>query len=560
MAEFLVGGTRFAGLLPLVDGVVPPYAIEREGADGIAWRLDDGGRVELAIAREGDVVRLGLSCEGLPAPMALGLRFVRVEGVARYLRNGWHSWDGSYFVTPGSPPPPHAKSPDTGHAMTALVTGGGVTVLGFDRHDRFQTRLRFRCDAAALSIDAETLLDATGTTAAESLFLFAEGEVEQGLRRWSGRVAAASPLPPTLPARRITGWCSWYNLYAAITEENLLEHLDAARAFRDTHKVPFDVFLVDDGFTPEMGDWLEVKPQFPRGMQPLLAEAAAAGFVPGLWIAPFVVGNRSRLFREHPDWVVQDADGGPLVQMRFYGEFRWHKRSEEYYVLDITHPGAEAYMREVFRRWTGEWGARLLKIDFLFHGADHGPDRAVHHVPGLSRIAVWRRMMELVREESHGALVIGCGSPLWASVGLVDAIRIGRDVGVRWTGEDQSAQSLLQVQQTRNHASGILWQSDPDCVLLRDRFHELTDAQVETLAWLAGLSGGVLLTSDSLHELPPERQELLARLLRLQAGSCSFPLLGQGTEAVEQVATLADGRTARHRFDPATGEGQVELA
>ena len=55
-----------------------------------------------------------------------------------------------------------------------------------------------------------------------------------------------------------------------------------------------------------------------------------------MWIAPFMVGNRSGLYREHPDWVVQDRQtGGPLAQMRFYGEFRWHKRSEEYYVLDI---------------------------------------------------------------------------------------------------------------------------------------------------------------------------------------------------------------------------------
>ena len=58
--------------------------------------------------------------------------------------------------------------------------------------------------------------------------------------------------------------------------------------------MPLDIFQIDDGFTPEMGDWLDVKPQFPRGMAPLLADIAAAGFRPGLWIAPFLVGNRSR--------------------------------------------------------------------------------------------------------------------------------------------------------------------------------------------------------------------------------------------------------------------------
>ena len=91
-------------------------------------------------------------------------------------------------------------------------------------------------------------------------------------------------------------------------------------------------------------------------MKPLLDEIRDAGFIPGLWIAPHLVGNRSRLFAEHPDWVVRDRrSGGPLAAMRFYGEFRWHKRSEEYYILDVTHPDAAAYIAGVFRTWRRAW-------------------------------------------------------------------------------------------------------------------------------------------------------------------------------------------------------------
>ena len=73
----------------------------------------------------------------------------------------------------------------------------------------------------------------------------------------------------------------------------MLDHLGAAQRFRDATRAPFDIFLVDDGFTPEMGDWLETKPQFPNGITPVLGAARSAGFTPGLWIAPFMVGNRS---------------------------------------------------------------------------------------------------------------------------------------------------------------------------------------------------------------------------------------------------------------------------
>jgi alpha-galactosidase len=296
-------------------------------------------------------------------------------------------------------------------------------------------------------------------------------------------------------------------------------------------------------------------------MKPLLADIAAAGFRPGLWIAPFMVGNRSRLYAEHPDWVVQRRDGGgPLAHMKFYGEFRWHKRSEEYYILDITHPDAEAYIRHVFRTWRRDWGCLYFKADFLLMGSDYGPDEAIWHRPGRSRIAIWRAMMAAIRDEiGEEALLLGSGSPLWASVGLVDAVRIGRDIGVTWHGL-YSAESLLRDQLTRNHGSGILWQADPDCVLLRDRFHELADDQLRSLALFAGLAGGVLMTSDKLDALPEERQRLFAALLAEPKLRAEFPRLGQPDQRViEQVAVRPDGSRVRNLFNT-SGEEVEGLA
>jgi len=530
-------GVRLAGVEPLIDGAPPAVASRRVTADEIRWTLggDRAGAELVARIRPMDggfEVDVALSGVAPDAEIdSLGLRFDAVTGVERYLRNGYQSWDGSYLATPGQAPadPNPARSPALGFAFTALLpaAGDGCVILGFTRHDRFQNRFRYAGDPALFRVDAETLWDRSthaGRLSAEPLRLFASEAVEDGLRAWSQLVAEASPTPPRRLDRRITGWCSWYSLYANIDEAAIREHLEAARTFRDRHKVPLDVFLIDDGFTPEMGDWLETKPQFPNGMAPLAKAIADAGFTPGLWIAPFMVGNRSRLFREHPDWVVRErATGEPLAHMKFHGEFRWHKRSEEYYPLDITHPDAEAYIRGVFRAWRS-WGVGYFKTDFMLFGAEYGPDRAVWHEAGLSRIAIFRRMAELIREEIGDALWLGCGCPLWASVGLVDAMRIGRDIGVSWRG-DYSAESLLRDQVTRNHASGVLWQADPDCILLRDRFHELSDDQVRSLALFAGLAGGVLMTSDKLDELSPERAELFAALLREPQLTSAFPQL-----------------------------------
>jgi alpha-galactosidase len=512
-------GVKLADFAPALDGEIAAFTAVEVTEHRLAWRLVDGRLLTLSAQPQGDAITMVAAITGHgPAPLSIGFACT-ASGARDYLRNGYHSWDGSWFTAAGTPDnsEDEGKQPTLGFAMTALTpaNGDGLVILGFERHDRFQTRFRFGGTAERMTIIAETLLDGTDYSSGEALLIFDDREPDNALRRWSKAVAAASPLPPRIPDRRLTGWCSWYNLYAAITEENIREHLAAAIAFRDAEQVPLDIFQIDDGFTPEMGDWLDVRPQFPAGMAPLLADIADAGFRPGLWIAPFMVGNRSALARDHPDWLVRDAETGePLVQMRFYGEFRWHKRSEEYHILDITHPGAEAWMRCVFRTWAREWGARYFKADFLLFGSEHGPDRARWHRPGQSRIAIWRRMLATMREEvGNKAIILGCGCPLWASVGLVDAVRIGRDVGARWSGE-QSAESLLRDHGTRSHANGILWQADPDCVLLRDRYHDLTDQQIEMLSQVAGSVGGVLMTSDNLGELSIARRQLFANLLR----------------------------------------------
>jgi hypothetical protein len=155
-------------------------------------------------------------------------------------------------------------------------------------------------------------------------------------------------------------------------------------------------------------------------------------------------------------------------------------------------------------------------------------------MPGMTRIEIWRRVAEMIREEIGDALWLGCGCPLWAPIGLVDGIRIGRDVGVAWSG-DYSAQSLLRDQSCRNFANQVLWQSDPDCVLLRERFHELSEEEVNSLAIYAGMTGGVMMTSDHLQELPTDRLKLWRLLLSEERALCEFPLLGRSDIFYERI-------------------------
>lgn len=466
---------------------------------------------------------------------SFGIHISEIQNLKTFLRNGYHSWDGSSYEDPESWLTANSSSSRvvTGFGMTQLIPryGSGSMILGFDRHDRYQQTFSFQIQRSPVSLTIQTVWDQKQTASgivnsSEWLEIFDHNEIEQALLDWARLIAAASPTPPRLDSPSISGWCSWYQLYGYITEEVILDHLEGFATWKKSVNFPDMVFQIDDGFTPEMGDWLKVKPQFPSGMKPILDEIRSAGLTPGLWIAPFMVGNRSQLFHQHPDWVLQErGTGQPFVQWKLYAENRWFKRSEEYYILDATHPEAFEYLRSVFRTWKVEWGCEYFKTDFLYFGCAYGPEDVVYHTPGKTRIEIWRSVAEMIRQEIGDSIWLGCGCPLWASVGLVDAVRISGDVGVQWHG-DLAAESLLRDLVTRNFANHILWQIDPDCILLRNKFHHLTDLEVQSLAIFAGFSGGVVMTSDHLGELDQSRLSLWRLLLPDGRRKARIPFLG----------------------------------
>ncbi|RPI92398.1 MAG: hypothetical protein EHM39_13640, partial [Chloroflexi bacterium] len=209
--------------------------------------------------------------DGFPAEIALssfGVCFEDLGGLRAVLRSGYHSWDGSQYI--GREALSAASTPVVGYSLTQILpeSGPGSLICGFDRHDRFQQTFTYMPRANGTSLTVLTHWDDKAREAgarceSERLMVFERPGVEEALRDWAHHVAAVTPIPPRHLPVRITGWCSWYNLYASITEENIREHLHGAAAVRDAESLPLRVFQIDDGFTPEMGDWLDVKPQFP---------------------------------------------------------------------------------------------------------------------------------------------------------------------------------------------------------------------------------------------------------------------------------------------------------
>ena len=304
-------------------------------------------------------------------------------------------------------------------------------------------------------------------------------------------------------AKPLTGYTSWYNHYQNINEAIICKNIAAAAS----SPLKFDVFQIDDGYQTHVGDWTSVdKTKFPNGLSPIAEKIKASKILPGLWLAPFACEYNSTVAREHPQWLLKDADGKPKKAGCNWGGF---------YALDFYNKEVREYIRECFDTAIHKWGFGLLKLDFLY-AACLAPDE--HHTRGQ----VMCEAMDFLRECAGDALLLGCGVPLAPAFGKVDYCRIGCDVGLDY--DDKPYMRLLHRERVstknsigntiyRRQLSGRAFINDPDVFLLRDDNIKLSKKQKLLLTKVNSLFGGVLFTSDDISTYNSWQMEVLMRTL-----------------------------------------------
>ncbi len=291
-----------------------------------------------------------------------------------------------------------------------------------------------------------------------------------------------------------TVWCTWYQYGTSVTSADVIDNLDAM----DRLELPFEIVQIDDGFQAGIGDWLLPSTGVPD-LGALVAEIRSRGCRAGIWVAPFLVGSDSQLAREHPDWLVAGAVAGT----------NW---GQDLAVLDTAHPPAAAYLTRVFTELAG-MGFDYVKLDFLYAGAIAGTERS--EGAGLD---VYRDGLDLIRRAvGPETFVLGCGAPLLPSIGRVDAMRVGPDIGLTWDppgGDLSSASQRSAAGNTTARAwlHGCWWWNDPDCLLARPAM-ERREAWLDLLLATPGLRSG----SDRLAELDPWGRDAVRALLACDA-------------------------------------------
>ncbi|HNO65141.1 MAG TPA: alpha-galactosidase, partial [Tepidiformaceae bacterium] len=298
---------------------------------------------------------------------------------------------------------------------------------------------------------------------------------------------------------------------------------------------PAEYVQIDDGYQSHTGDWLTPNEKFPSGMKALAERIRSAGYRPGLWLAPFILNEDSAALREHPGMTLKTTAGEPVFVQTWLGRCA---------VLDLTNPETEAWLRNVVRTVVKEWGYEYLKLDACAFAAIRSTG-VNYHVPGTTGPANLRRGFEIIREEAgDDTFILGCTCHFGPVIGLVDAMRVGPDVKELWTdGPNPSVRHAMRLTLQRNWMHMRWWANDPDCLIVRSTDTALNEAETRFLATGIALSGGMVVASDDLPKLTPERRQMALALFP-PPGVAAAPLdPSEGPVPHAWRAVLGDGRS-----------------
>ena len=499
------------------------------------------GPVRIDLDQHADVVHWSVEPSG-PSPAtvdAIGL--VWDAGPAgdapRVFVQGYQSWSPTRAMRLGVDADPSrdprtlalvraAFHADPGVAAVGELRSEQVTVLGlagphlesvgFLGGDRHAGTIRVRIVDGRVEVCAEAWLGGARLPVGSRRALH-DVMIENGddpadlLEAWAARAGAAAGA--RIDAPFVVGWCSWYQYFEHVTERDMRDNLAHADAW------PFDIFQLDDGYQRAIGDWIETNTRFPAGVDGMAAAIRASGRTPGIWLAPFLAAPDSHLTRAHPEWLASTPNGDGFA-IGMYNE-PWGGVMA---VLDTTRPEVLDHLASTAAALIAA-GYEYLKLDFTFAAAMPGRYADPTRTPA-ERV---RAGFDAIRRGAgEHTFIVGCGAPIGAVVGAVDAMRIGADVAPWWDAPPGRGENLPGYEAatpsthnafvntcTRSFMHRRLWSNDPDCIMLRTVDTELTRPEAEAWARTVGGSGGLVLASDDLGRLGLREQRLLEEVVSI---------------------------------------------
>jgi hypothetical protein len=321
----------------------------------------------------------------------------------------------------------------------------------------------------------------------------------------------------------LSGWCSWYYEYPDITEKEVLKNLNfLADNLRD---YGLKYIQVDRGRIPTGTDWLSTNSKFPNGMKWMADQIHEKGFKAGIWTAPYWLGRESTSYNE--DWILYKISTEPKQE----GKRRRHWASWGD-VLDTSNDEVISYMKNFVDVLINDWGYDYLKNDFLQYGLPEiktlntillengeieGVEKYQRKNKSITPVEAFRNGTIAIQEAAGDeTFIMGCGAPLFHTAGTVHSCRVGGDIQsklcVSWIC---GTSKTVRTSAKRYYYNGRTMWIDPDCLVVGDPCGRgsFTLDEARSRASMASLFGGMIMTSDRMYELSPEKIDVLKRVL-----------------------------------------------
>ncbi len=320
-----------------------------------------------------------------------------------------------------------------------------------------------------------------------------------------------------------SGWESWYNHYTNINEDLIIEDLNK---LTETNNIiskgnySSRIFQIDDGWEKALGDWTVNKDRFPNGFSDITKKIEDKGYIPGLWIAPFIIDSRSNTATEHPDWLLRD-EKGKLVSAGYNP--LWGKNGT-FYVLDLSRDDVIAHLLSIMNTIINKWGFRYIKLDFLYAGMLWG-----NYKEKTASYKIFSRALKEITSNKFNKngkqlAYLGCGCPFELSFKEIPLSRIGCDTYehwfnkilrlINWNGRNEAC---LNVKDTLGHAlwNKTIFMNDPDVIFIREENCSLTKNQKLLICTVNELFGSQLMYSDDPGKAEEKEIELTNEILEM---------------------------------------------
>lgn len=544
--DLYAGAIRLLNCRPTIDGqsifVKQPFLGDSPKGKRIIYELADNAFVMLDLKVLSASVSIGIELSNMArAPFFLSpLGEARLEGVDRFYKQGLGQGgpSGIYKI-----PLPEAK--EWGNAggeqawsydsylTTALISAQNDT-LAFAAYDHYdfiqQSTIYNRPHRKGLGDrypDRENVFFETGFVLENiplknEFIKLPDIYVVLGNTPFETLQHIAWNISENMVARKDTKtsyhWNSWYEYQNTFSFEQLKEVLQGLDAIQP--KIPLQTIQIDDCYCV-LGDWLEPNERWPKTMEDAAREIFQRGYRAGIWVAPFVVEEDSKIFKNHPNWIIRDLEGNPIQQDDF--------RKTRLYALDGSHPDVQRYIGRVFRTFR-KMGFTFFKTAYLGLGLKDSFNIRRYDRDKTS-VQILVEVLRIIRDEiGAGAYWMASNSPFAPCIGLIDGMRISSNVDAAWT--ENGIGNMFEESYDCQYFNNVYWQNDPDTVFLRDVNNQLTSTEKTSIALWNGILGGTVNTSDRFSTLTEEQLNMW-RFLQPQdrPQAATLPLWGYDNTA-----------------------------